>query len=1658
MAKVSSFQRKISKIKVGLSSPERILSWSNGEVKKPETLNHRTSKPEKDGLFCERIFGPMKDYECACGKYKGKKYEGTVCERCGVRVEPKEARRRRMGHIELATPVGHIWYLKSSPSIMSITLGIPVKDLENIIYYGSKRVIERVFLTLANQDKDTESELDTYQPGDVLYQTEYDIYSNYMEIPVEHAVRIAKVKAQAVSEIEGTVHIETETTQTERELNWIIIKSDEGQIKRYPVFEGASLLVEEGQKIETGVQLADRVLFEDDYLTQEEISIFTEYYPGSVELEKDIERDTPIVVITDIDKDFSKRIGKTTGDILLEDEAFAYEEVMRILNQRVSADREGIVDKILSQEVRTEEMFYEKGMQITDEIVDSMVSAGIKHIYAQDDTNLEKLYLINEYEGFEAKYGSEAVKELLCNIDLEVLKAKLEADISKLDKKSQKAIKLLKRLKIIKDFIKSSNKPEWMIMENLPVVPPDLRPLIQIDGGRFAATDLNDLYRKVINRNNRLKKLLEMEAPDIIVRNEKRILQQAVDSLIYNGRVGKPITDRSKRPLRSLTDLLKGKKGRFRRNLLGKRVDYSGRAVITVGPDLQIHECGLPKKMALELFKPFVLAELLKDSNVASKNARKLKKTIIEKEMPQAWEILEEVIKGHPVMLNRAPTLHRMSIQAFIPKLIEGNAIRLHPLVCTPFNADFDGDQMAVHVPLSAVSQAEAKFLMLSRYNIVSPANGKPISMPGKDIIVGAYYLTTHDNKLFDESKIPQKVTDIGKDNNVRFCFSDSMHAVYAFEYLTVVTSGVFVQNNELTWKGTYYNEGDFGERITLSLHDPIVFRDENQKLIKTTVGKIIFNEVVPSELRDYKAKMDKKGLRNVIDKTFKKYGIDRTADLLDDIKYFGFHYATVSGLTISIRDVIVAERKNEIVAESEKKVLEIERLYEEGYLTDHERYKTIVENWEDTTKKVTEVTGEAYKNKTYNPIWIMLDSGARGSIDQLKQLAGMRGLMADPSGRTIEVPIKSNFKMGLSELEFFTSTHGSRKGSADTALRTSTAGYLTRRLVDVAQSIVVMETDCGTSKGIEAEELWSDNSKVETLEDFLFGRVLSKDVLDPQTDKVIENPETKKKYEKDVMLNERDSKFLSGKECIREIDIVRTVQADLSSINDNSFYVFMEDIQINNDVTFEKGEQLTSEHAQELINHGYKTITVKDYKAIDFVYVGEEIRVQDENGKSIVLLRYQEKIDYPTAKKLEQYEQKKVRVRPLIYVRSPLTCESENGVCSKCYGMDLASHRTINIGESVGVIAAQSIGEPGTQLTMRTFHTGGIATASDITQGLPRVEELFEARKKTKGPDGVFSKIKGIVKHIERDEKDRKSTKLRFIIESPTGEIETYEADSRTKPVVEVGSRVVAGTRLTTGNLKPKKVLEDLGVEAVSTFLLKEIKKTYAEQGVDIHDKHFELIIRQMLNKVEVTDGGDTDLMPGDLMTYQHARKINEEILEENSKIEDNKKEVMNKRLAKRVIIAKEDQEVEYAQETEITSEILEELIQGNINEVEVYENFEKIETENGEVQTTGITKTYLIRPRETVKYERKLLRITKASLEKEGWLSAASFQQTVQILTEAAVEGKDDFLKGLKENVLIGQPIPAGTGLKIYSDLAFEESKDKEDIIEEAKEQEVG
>ncbi|ABR30368.1 DNA-directed RNA polymerase subunit beta' [Thermosipho melanesiensis] len=1636
----STFKRKISKVTVKVASPEVIRSWSSGEVKKPETINYRTFKPEKDGLFCEKIFGPTKDYECACGKYKGKKYEGTVCERCGVRVESKEARRKRMGHIDLFAPVVHVWYLKSSPSILSSLLGIQAKELENVIYYGGKRIIEKILIVTNPKDTD-------FIKGSLLYQTEYEIYNQKLDFEVMPGVIIKSPVAPVISSISGEVKIRHEKTHTDREITWVDVR----KISRaeHRVYNGMVLNVKNGDYVNQG----------DEIVSEMQIDPIYAPFDGTVEIDEisntitikplTTSKDMPVTfslpygvkpvvpnnskvkkgdqltngtvlpaVIASVSGNisFGKELnvrpledGKyevlTSGSVYVEnvveekhyplfEGAFVYvKDGDEISEGQTIADRFLFEDEYLTlDEYKIFEQHYPAMFTAESEVENDRPIVVITEI--DDEVSVETGLKIgdiitdHQYSAYrtlyndkiEADSGASAIKKLLQKLDLEKLKAEIESELKKVSKSSGRAKKLLRRLKIVKDLLKSETKPEWMILEAIPVVPPDIRPMIQVEGGRFATTDLNDLYRRVINRNNRLKKLYEMNSPEIIIKNEKRMLQEAVDSLIYNGRMGKAVTDRNGRALKSLTDLLKGKKGRFRRNLLGKRVDYSGRAVIVVGPHLKIHECGLPKKMAMELFKPFVLAELLNKDDETSKTARKMKKAIIEKEMPQAYEVLEEIIKGHPVLLNRAPTLHRMSLQAFEPKLIEGNAIQLHPLVCPPFNADFDGDQMAVHVPLSAAAQAEAKFLMLSRYNIISPAHGKPISMPGKDIVAGVYYLTM-----------------VGKDYDK-------------------------VQKENIKWKFSSIDEAELAYEFGhIRLHDPILVKVDD-RVIKTTYGRLVFANIVPREFRDYNKTYGKGAIKDLVYKTFKKYGVDRTADLLDDIKDLGFHYATISGLTVSITDFYISPERRRIIDEAKKKISEVEELFALGFLSDEERYRETIKIWADATEKVQDATFEYIGKDPFNPVYIMVDSGARGNKDQLKQLAGMRGLMADPSGRTIEIPIISNFREGLSVLEFFISTHGARKGSADTALRTSSAGYLTRRLVDVAQSVVITTTDCGTENGVRATVLKSsDGLTVEKLEDFLFGRVLAKDVYDPKTNSVLVNPENGKEYTRDTMIDDDDAKFL-GNYSVR-IPVSRELEINLTNPELPENYCELITDFIYDGVHYDEGTEVNWDIIRKAKNSGLEKLTVKEYPIVGKVSV--ETVVSQKDIKQLVV--DEELIMPTTAKILEGHNVESVQVRPEIIVRSVLTCEAEHGVCSKCYGMDLSNHKIIGVGEAVGVVAAQSIGEPGTQLTMRTFHTGGIATTADITQGLPRAEELFEARKKLKEPEGIFSRVKGYVKDIVEDETGKK----KVYIEDEAGDIHEYDIPTKVKVSVNKGQKILPGQSLSTGAIRPRKILETLDVDTTALYLLKEIKKVYVEQGVDIHDKHFEIIIKQMLDKVEVIDPGDTDYLPGDLLRLQMVKRINKQILEENVHVETNRKRVIGKILHQHLIAEDENGEiVEIAPEgVEVTEEILEKAIKSGIKEIIV---------KNGD----GEIVTYQILPKEPIKYRRRLLRITKASLERVGWLSAASFQQTPQVLTEAAIEGSVDHLLGLKENVIVGQLIPAGTGLDMFANIQIEET----------------
>ena len=1158
-------------IKIGLASPDKIREWSYGEVKKPETINYRTLKPERDGLFCERIFGPTKDWECHCGKYKRIRYKGKICDRCGVEVTRSKVRRERMGHIELAAPVSHIWYFKGIPSRMGLILDISPRMLEKVLYFA------------------------------------------------------------------------------------MYIVTDPG---------------------------AARELTKQQFLNEKEYRDMREKY--------------------------------------------------------------------------------------------------------EDD--------------FEAGMGAEAIKKLLEEIDLDALSNELKEELATAT--GQKRVRLLKRLEVVESFRLSGNRPEWMILDVVPVIPPDIRPMVQLDGGRFATSDLNDLYRRVINRNNRLKRLLELGAPDIIVRNEKRMLQEAVDALIDNGRRGRPVTGPNNRPLKSLSDMLKGKQGRFRQNLLGKRVDYSGRSVIVVGPELKMYQCGLPKEMALELFKPFVMKRLVETGAAGNiKSARKM----VERAKGPVWDALETVIKDHPVLLNRAPTLHRLGIQAFEPVLVEGRALKLHPLVCTAYNADFDGDQMAVHVPLSAEAQAEARFLMLAANNLLKPSDGRPVTVPTQDMVLGSYYLTLVKDGEPGEGKV----------------FRDVNEALMA------------------------YQEGVVG------LHAPIRVRMTKElggkkmsKLIDATVGRLIFNEPIPQDLGyvdrsnsenlfnlEVSFLVGKKQLGQIIEKCIKVHGTAKTAEVLDKIKAQGFKYSTRGAITVAVCDAVIPPQKKELLAAAEENIEKITRQYKRGLISNDERYNQVIKTWDETTKKVSDALTENLDQ--YNPIFMMADSGARGSINQIRQLAGMRGLIANTSGTTIEIPIRANYREGLNILEYFISSRGARKGLADTALRTAESGYLTRRLVDVSQDVIIRQDDCGTHEGIWVSDIKDGSEMIEPMTERLIGRYVADDVIDPNTGEVL--------VTRDKMMDDADAAKIAAAGITR------------------------------------------------------------------------------------------------------------------LKIRSILNCESKHGVCAKCYGANLANGNPVAVGESVGIIAAQSIGEPGTQLTMRTFHTGGIASAEDITQGLPRVEELFEGRKPKHL--AIISEIGGEVR-MEEIKKNRHVV----VYNKETGDEKSYLIPFGSRLRVQEGDVIEAGDMLTEGSVNPHDVLAIKGALAVQDYLIQEVQRVYRMQGVDINDKHIEVIVRQMMRKVRVDEAGSTGLLPGSLVDKT-------ELIAENRKIDER--------------IAAGEEGLEKA--------------------------------------------TYIP----------VLLGITKASLATDSFLSAASFQETTRVLTEAAIKGKVDPLLGLKENVIIGKLIPAGTGMNCYSNV---------------------
>ncbi len=1738
---------RIASVKIAIASPERILELSHGEVKKPETINYRSYKAERDGLFCERIFGPEKSYSCACGKYEGEKYKGIVCEKCGVTVAPKEVRKRWMGHIELAAPVTHIWFLKTQPtSIIGTVLGMKNKDLQKIVYYGFVETKETVYIVIDPKNSYLER-------GDVIYASEYEIISKYFDIDVKKAYKVERTlddKALA-SDIEGrVVDVIEEELPTDKIITKICIAPEQAFFNLYPGMEVVKKdgdFVEKGDLILKGTVIKPYLTEIDGTIELDEgsrlITVKSEdeekVYSIPEGIEIIVKRGDVVSVGQPLTKEFKIQdlIAPTHGKIKYIDCDFSVSEGLTTVENVAKLSIYDDANKKVFPLVEGATPYVDPGdyVNVGDEIADFFMIPDewltdeeykeFASVYGEDSIVLREIvevtratYAITKLDPevkkeifdkvgeklevgtlvydskyitykklygdrFEAKQGAEAIMELLRNVDIEKNIRKLRKQLDNVKKGSQTENKIAKKLGILEGLYRSGNRPEWMVLKRIPVMPPDLRPMVPLDGGRFATTDINELYRRVINRNIRLKNLMAMGAPDIVIRNEKRMLQEAVDNLIENGKSGKPLLNRNRRELKSLADLMKGKKGRFRQNLLGKRVDYSGRAVIAVGPDLKFYECGVPKEMAVELFKPYILSILSKErigNKIVTKQAIKKNKKIASKQVedldPRVWEVLEKVVKDHPVMLNRAPTLHRLSIQAFVPKLIEGNAIRLHPLVCPPFNADFDGDQMAIHVPLSAPAIAEAKLLMLSKNNILKPANGQPLSMPSKDIILGLYYLTMMDERL-RRKEVP--------------VFTDKFELELAHFYGKV------------------------------SLHEPIRIMISDE-FIETTLGRIIFNEFLPEENRVYSKTVTKKEINKLVDEIFKMHGSDRTSEILDNLKTLGFHYSTISGVTMSIVDATMTKEREEIIQDAQKRVDEIREKYDEGYLTEEDRYNSIISIWKETTEKVKNATLKALQKDKYNPLWIMLDSGARGSAAQANQLCGMRGLMSDPSGKTIEIPILSNFRQGLSVLEFFNSSHGARKGSVDTALRTSNAGYLTRRLVDVSQDIVVDSLDCGTDDGLIMSPLRSyDGDVVEDMSERVYGRTLSIPILDPETRDVVKFVHKKEvniaeleRYLKDnkIVINDlvipllvkkqrRKAKLIkkySDKvvtseliEELKEDSIFRlhvtiytnkAFEKDFLIKEDEANFIanFFKEIEVATKIEksvvaeyIKKGFVVMAYSAKAFPNmESYQTkngvlhvvnddSNLEDFKEFYLFKVANTMSIDSVRVDGIELLKMDEIITNKIAVKLFNNGVKKIKVRPIVKVRSPLTCKSKNGICAKCYGLDLARYTMVSMGEAVGIIAAQSIGEPGTQLTMRTFHSGGIASEEDITQGLPRVEELFEARKKEKRTQAIIAKYTGTVVKIEDGERDaKKDIQYRNVtIMDDDGVEEVYKIPETHNISVNVGDRVLKSNPITVGEIKARMFMdtfdENEAIPMVQRELLKEVQKVYKSNGVDIHDKHMEIIIRRMLERVLVIDSGDEeDVYPGDLIKYVEAQERNKRIAEHNARIEESKKELLNTILAKDIIVVKnidgEDTDVTVLSKgTLLTEKEIELLEKENIKKVTVFrtipQGLDFVKTKEGHTVYKDLeliddkpekVPLNLLRP---IRFKRLILGIAKVSQETESFLSSASFQKTSQALTLAAVYGKQDFLKGIKENVIAGQKIPAGTGLKPYKNVSY-------------------
>ena len=1384
--------KELAALRIRLASPEVIRSWSYGEVLKPETINYRRLRPEKDGLFCEAIFGPTRDYQCYCGKYKNIRYKGITCEKCGVQVTRSSVRRERMGHIELSAPVAHVWYSRRIPSYLGVLLDISRRELDRVLYFA------QYVITYVDEEARQKA----------LKRLEEKAASIERDQMARQNARIAEMRASVEQKI-----TELQARRTALETHY-----DE------MLAEQIAPVMQAGQRLENSLQ---------EQMGQATRTAI--HFPNS-----------DFVVA---------EAGETIGNQHIGRVQQFVKERLEDLERQLRDERQRELEHIQVDIENLRLALEEKTQETYSQQEEQMANARSEFIRLRDELlDLRPLTFLSESQYrdlrsrwgqvFRADMGAEAFYDILRRLDLDKLSEELWTEI-RTTRSKQKRKRATKRLKVVEAFRRSGNRPEWMILTVLPVIPPDLRPMVQLDGGRFATSDLNDLYRRVINRNNRLKRLLELGAPDVIVRNEKRMLQEAVDSLIDNSQRGKALSRRGRRELKSLSDMLKGKKGRFRRNLLGKRVDYSGRSVIVVGPKLKIHQCGLPKKMALELYRPFVISRLVQNGYA---NNIKGAKRLIERSRPEVWEVLEEVIKERPVLLNRAPTLHRLGIQAFEPIIIEGSAIQLHPLVTTAFNADFDGDQMAVHVPLSRKAVLEARELMLASRNLLKPADGEPIISPSKDMVLGIYYLTAAD--------------DLEHPGNGR-AFDSFDDVIMAYEL-----GQLAVRTRIRMFTSTWYSE------------DQTRLEAPEERWIETTVGRVLFNNILPPEVRFINWALDKGGVKDLVSEVYEVCGDETTTRTADAVKDIGFLYATRSGYSISVADVAVPEKKEEIVSEALREAERVERDFNRGLLTEQEQNERLIDIWQRTTARVASAVRE-YLDPTGN-LATMANSGAtKGGFGPISQLAGMRGLMADPSGRIIPLPIRSNFREGLTTLEYFISTHGARKGLADTALRTADAGYLTRRLVDVAQDIIINEHDCGTTEGIWIRS--SDDVAGQALGMRLFSRVTAERVIDPQTGEVL--------CERDTMI--------------------------------------------------------TKDVARRIVKAG----------------------VQD------------------------------------VKVRSPLTCELQHGVCAMCYGMDLGRGKMVELGSTVGIVAAQSIGEPGTQLTLRTFHSGGVAAGGDITTGLPRVEELFEARKTPKG-EAVVTEIGGVV-HIEQSDRysDLRVVRIEhsemlsdayeipdgaeclvsdgdeveagdFLIETEDDFISAveggkvrledgkvivsreyreeaeYEIPSSARMVVKNGERVEAGQPLTEGSLNPHRILRIQGRDKCQMYLLSEVQKVYRSQGQNINDKHFEVIIRKMLSKVQVTRPGDArDYLPGDLVDRLEIRRVNEQLLAEG---------------------------------------------------------------------------------KQPAQFVEVLLGITKASLNTESFLSAASFQHTIKVLAGAAIAGAEDPLYGLKENVIIGKLIPAGTAFE--------------------------